>query len=134
MEVFDGLPQPSQGDLSVTRGRFFYYAIDSNKPLVISLKSQSSNKYRILAKIVGWEEYINSSSTIIYPMYLQEEYPHADTAEIGTTALILKDSYFSQFLKTSSVLLIAVYANSPTEVATNFNIEIMQKVAKLRLS
>lgn len=67
-------------------------------------------------------------------MYLQEEYPHADTAEIGTTALILKDSYFSQFLKTSSVLLIAVYANSPTEVATNFNIEIMQKVAKLRLS
>jgi hypothetical protein len=86
------------------------------------LKSSSSNKYRIVAKILSWDDYLTSTSTLIYPLYLQEEFPHADTTEIGTTNLLLNNAYLSEFLKGNSVLLMSVYATSTTEVAASFNI------------
>lgn len=71
LQLFDGIPQAAQGDLSTIRGRYFYYAMDSAKPTLISLKSITSNKYRILAKIIGWNDYLRSSSTSIYPLFVQ---------------------------------------------------------------
>lgn len=53
-------------------------------------------------------------SNSIFPLYSQEEYPHAETTDFGATVLILKGGYLRKEVKNNSVVLISVFANSPT--------------------
>lgn len=108
LELFDGLQQYVKGALSNSSPRYFVYNMANSKPLMVSIRSQSDTKYRIVGKLTTWKDYLNSNATAIYPAYADDTLS-AETNNLGSTALVVRTSDLATS-NAKEILLLSVYS------------------------
>jgi len=69
LEVFDGVQQYVRGRLSNTTGSYFVYGMLGYKSLMVSIRSLSDTKYRIVGKLATWRDYLSSTNLEVFPPY-----------------------------------------------------------------
>ena len=107
LELFDGVQQYVKGPLSNSKGRHFIYNMAKQKSLMVSIRSASDNKYRIVGKLTTWKDYLKSNGAN-YPEFTDNTLV-ADTNNLGSTALVVRTSD----LMTSNakeLLMLSVYS------------------------
>lgn len=135
IQLFDGVAQHSKGKLSFKEGRYFYYKVaNKNSSILISLKSTSDTKYKLIAKLIDWKSYLNMSNTYLYPKYRGVNMWSADTNKFGLNMLVIKPSDLKDRQPDENLLLISVVSIDLDDVDASFTIEVFQSVSKLKPS
>lgn len=133
LELFDGIQQYVKGEISPSKGRYFLYNMVSDKPLMVALRTQSDNKYKIVGKLTSWKEYLNSTGTALYPSF-SEDNISTETTSLGSTGLVLHKSDLVA-APAKELLLLSVFASTGnSEGYAEFRIEVVQHVTKLQPS
>ena len=136
IELFDGVQVFMKSPLSKFKSMRFHYNLQENGlPILISLRSSTDTRYHMVAKIVEWRAYFESSTAAIYPLYNDETGFTADSAHTGSTALIVKPTATENTNSSSErLLLISLYSPRLEEQDAEFKIEVVQHTVPLQLS
>lgn len=88
VELFDGVQVFMSSLLSQSKATHFLYSIHtSDKPVVVSVRSASDSIYRMVGRLMEWNDYFKESNDAIYPRFDDSTDLIAETADRGSTLL-----------------------------------------------
>lgn len=94
IELFDGLQVFMSSPLSRSKAMHFHYNVESgNSSVLVSVRSSTDTRYRMVGRLVSLQDYYSSDNAKIYPAYDDKQTGFStETTHTGSTTLIVKDS------------------------------------------